>query len=94
MSKNMPEITGKIWAAVKKNKFVMIVLAVGLVLILLPIGSRGGNTETAADASPSAVFSLSEQEERIAAALSMIEGAGQVEVVLTLKTDGTDTGDR
>ncbi len=86
MNKNIPEIAGKIWAVIKKNKFVMIVLAIGLVLILLPTGSRSDKIEAQAEETPSVSFSLSEQEERIAAALSKIEGAGQVAVVLTLKS--------
>ncbi len=86
MSKNMPEITGKIWAAIKKNKFVMIVLLVGLVLILLPTGARGDKDETQAAETPDVAFSLAEQEKRIAQALSKIKGAGEVTVVLTLKS--------
>ncbi len=86
MSKNMPEVVGKLWAVVKKNKFVMIVLLIGLVFILLPSGSCSNKTEVVAEDTPAVSFSLSEQEERIAAALSKIEGAGKVTVVLTLKS--------
>jgi stage III sporulation protein AG len=89
MSKNMPEIAGKLWAVVKKNKFIVIVLLIGLVLILLPTGSRGDKSEAQPAETQPVSFLLSEQEARIAAALSKIEGAGQVEVVLTLKT-GTE----
>ena len=85
-NKNVPELFGKIWELIKKNKFVMVVLLVGLVLILLPTGAQTqkkdagtGGKQTPAD------FSLSDTENRIAAALSKIQGAGKVSVVLTLR---------
>jgi stage III sporulation protein AG len=89
---NKPEVFERVFDFVKKNKFVLLVVIVGLVLILLPTAGKstakeqptggGGQTE---------VFSLAEQEERIAKALSKIEGAGKVTVVLTLQsgTPGT-----
>ena len=46
MNKNMPDMAAKIWAVIKKNKFVMVVLVIGLVLILLPTGSRSDETES------------------------------------------------
>lgn len=85
-NKNMTEITGKIWELIKKNKFVMIVLLAGLVLILLPTsGSASKNDASAPIKAATEDFSLSDQETRIAAALSKIDGAGKVTVVLTLK---------
>lgn len=85
-NKNMAETLGKIWVLLKKNKYVMAVLLVGLVLILLPTSSTnsGKNTESIPEAKTE--FSLDELEIRIAAALSKIEGAGKVTVVLTLKS--------
>lgn len=84
------EAVGKIWEFIKKNKFVMVVLLVGLVLILVPTsGSLAKkDTGTAGKATP-ADFSLSDTESHIAAALSKIQGAGKVTVVLTLKS-GTE----
>jgi stage III sporulation protein AG len=87
---NKPEVFERVFDFVKKNKFVLLVVIVGLVLILLPTAGKstakeqptggGGQTE---------VFSLAEQEERIAKALSKIEGAGKVTVVLTMQS-GTE----
>ena len=83
---NMPDFFGKIWDFIKKNKFVMVVLLAGLVLILLPISSQAPKNDTGARSkSSSAEFSLSDQESRISLALSRIQGAGKVTVVLALK---------
>ncbi len=76
---------GKIWGLLKKNKYVMAVLLVGLVLILLPTSAPAAGENTEKDPEAAMEFSLSEQENRIAAALSKIDGAGKVTVILTLK---------
>ncbi len=86
-NKNVSEIAGKVWAVIKKNKFVMAVLLIGLVLILLPTGTRDNSTDTTKTIPDESVsFSLAEQEARIAEALSRIDGAGKVTVVLALKS--------
>lgn len=86
MNKNINNLTGKIWELIKKNKFVVIVLLVGLVLILLPTSGPASKNDTASSVKTvSGDFSLNEQETRISAALSKIAGAGKVTVVLTLK---------
>jgi stage III sporulation protein AG len=80
------EIVNKVWAFIRKNVFVMVVLLVGLVLILWPTGSQASKKETAnSSKTPSAEFTLSSMENHIAAALSQIQGAGKVTFVLTLK---------
>lgn len=84
-NKIMPETLGKIWGLLKKNKYVMAVLLVGLVLILLPTGAPAAHKNADRSTGAQTEFSLSEQENRIAAALSKIEGAGRVTVVLTLQ---------
>lgn len=56
-------------------------LFLGVLLLVLP---RGSEEEAPAEESP--VFSLAAEEKRIAQALSRIEGAGSVTVVLTLDT--------
>lgn len=83
---NMSQAAGKVWTFVKKNKFVMAVLLLGLVLIFLPTGTAAVKKEAPAAVKADTAFSLSEQENRIAAALSAVEGAGRVTVVLTLKS--------
>ena len=78
-------------SALLKNKYVLAVLLLGLVLILLPTGG-GSNASLAAvtDAQPRApeapVFSLAEQEERLESTLSCVAGAGKVKVLLSLRS--------
>lgn len=73
-----------------KYKYVLLVLAVGLVLILLPTGGdRSGSSPADGDTEAVLPFELEETESRIAAALAEIDGAGRVTVVLTVKS-GTE----
>jgi stage III sporulation protein AG len=79
----------KVMEAFKKRVGILalVVVLFGALLLLLPPG--GG--EEAAEAAPETRgedFTLTGTEARIASALSQIEGAGRVEVVLTLKTGG------
>jgi len=74
---------------VGKNKYVLLVLLVGAAIILWP-GDQSP-TERAppplAEGSEARLsFSLADEEQRIAAALTQIEGAGAVTVVLSLRT--------
>jgi stage III sporulation protein AG len=85
-AENVNQIAGKVWTFIKKNKFVMVVLVIGLVLTLIPTGTAAVKKDAPSAAKADADFSLSEQEARIAGALSKIDGAGKVTVVLTLKT--------
>lgn len=85
---------GKILDTLGKNKYVLIVVLTGIFLILLPTGGLGGGRGEAE--SPAAApamaenssFSLEEHERRISEALSQIDGAGEVTVVLTLQSSG------
>jgi stage III sporulation protein AG len=85
-NKRIKEPLVKMWSLLKKYKYIMVVLLVGLVLILLPTGSPAAKKDADRSADMQTAFSLSQQEDRIAAALSKIEGAGKVIVVLTLKS--------
>ena len=79
-------------AELKKYKFVCLVAAVGVVLLLLPdLGTRreaaeeppeeSGALSAAADP-----FQVEEMESKLSQILSRIEGAGEVTVVLTVKS--------
>lgn len=87
----IPDGVKKFLKLLKKNQYVLIVLIVGLIILLLPTGSSdnnadsGGNTDSSDTGSP-LEFSIEKQEEKMAKALSEIEGALNVTVVLTLKT--------
>ena len=88
---NLPVDIKKLIKRIEKKKYVLIVLLVGLLIILWP--SSGGNTRTTTEQAPRServggtpMFSLEEEEVRIAQALSQIAGAGEVSVLLTLHT--------
>lgn len=66
-----------------KNKYALIVLAVGLILILWPSGSKKEQTQTTELTAPS--FSITDEEARLASQLSKIKGAGRVSVLLSVK---------
>ncbi len=68
----------------KKNKYIAAALFLGVALLLIPTGSTQTKNKNVGVTEPS--FSLAEQEKRIADVLSRISGAGQVDVVLTLKS--------
>ena len=75
----------KWWGRFGRYQPVCLVLAVGVLLLLLPTG-----TGTEENGGPAAIsfqesFHLEEFEERLAKALSQIQGAGETRVVLTLK---------
>ena len=67
----------------KKYSCVLLVMAAGLVLLLLPGGGRDSPQEPEAQAE-GASFDLEAIEETLEKALSQVEGAGDVKVVLTL----------
>jgi len=72
---------------VEKNKFIFLVLLVGVVVILWPFG--GEASEVAVVSEPlehHLAFSLEEKEARLARTLAQIEGAGEVTVMLSLRT--------
>lgn len=69
----------------KKYKYLFIVLAAGLALILWPFG--GGTSPPSGTQSDYPAFSVSDMEKRVGDALGAIEGAGRVNVVLTLHAD-------
>jgi len=74
--------------AVEKNKIVCLVLLLGVVILIWPFGGGSGTEATVANepVEHHLSFSLEEKEMRIARALSQIEGAGEVIVVLSLRT--------
>lgn len=63
---------------IKKYRYVILVLAVGMVLMALPSGTAEPETVTATE--PAQTETL---EERLAGILSQIDGAGRVQVLLT-----------
>jgi stage III sporulation protein AG len=78
--------------AFEKYKYILLIVFAGVVLLLIP--SFGGSEQEEETAGESAAgfsepFSVEELEERLEQALSEIDGAGRVRVVLALRT-GTE----
>ena len=73
------------WKAVlDRYRYALLVIAAGVLLLLLPTGeSRPPAEEERADGE--VFFQLEELEEKLARTLSGIHGAGETEVMLTLK---------
>lgn len=74
------------WKAVlDRYRYALLVIAAGVLLLLLPTGeSRPPAEEERADGE--VFFQLEELEEKLARTLSGIHGAGETEVMLTLKS--------
>lgn len=67
----------------KKYRLVLLILLAGLFLMLLPDGEEAGkDTPSAGDE----VFSLEDTQRRIEEILGHIEGAGKLQLMLTLKS--------
>ena len=77
-----PEAARRWKGALGKYSYVLLVMAVGVVLLLLPSGRRDSPEEPARE--EEAAFDLEAFEKKLEAALSQIEGAGETRVVLTL----------
>ena len=70
----------KVFDALLKNKYALIVVLAGILLLLIP---SSGSPPAVHNEAPE--FSLYEQERRISETLSLIEGAGKVTVILALR---------
>ena len=79
----------KLLAFCKKNKWLLLVGACGL-LLLLCSGTNGGETPAVIAETAEEVFSTEALESRLEAILAEIDGAGRVHVLLTLES-GTET---
>ena len=86
-TRTFPIQLGHLRKIAEKNKYVLIVLLVGIAVILWPGGGEQREGATIPEeAEQPQLFSLQEKETRMAYALSHIEGAGDVIVVLSLHT--------
>ena len=74
-----------VWKALGRYKYVILVILVGILLLVLPDSSGTGEKReqnTAAEED----FSVQALEEKLEATLSAIDGAGQVQVMLTVQS--------
>lgn len=79
----MPDFK-KLVIPMKKNKYLLIILAVGILLLLLPSFGSGKQKET--KNVQNAEFSLTEYEDRIEKILEKSEGVGRVHVALAVRS--------
>ena len=88
MREKWTELPRRLWALAGRYQYVLLVLAAGALLLLLPSGGReeAEPAGTAAEAEP---FDLEGFEEKLAETLSQVQGAGKTRVVLSL-----DSGSR
>ena len=69
----------KLWA----NRYVLAVLALGLVLLLLPSGPGRTDRAQSADALESTGVSLETEGEKLSSLLTQMQGVGRAEVLLS-----------
>lgn len=67
-----------------KNKYALVVLAIGLLLVLLPTGSKSPDTKQTSELTAPA-FSIADEESRLENQLAKIQGAGRVSVLLSVQ---------
>ena len=98
--KPQPGAVGKL---LNQYKYVLLVIAAGILLLLWPSGDGKQKPDTSVQTETREDFDLEALEEKLSRTLSQVEGAGQVTVVLTLRsgveqvplTDrSTSTGER
>jgi stage III sporulation protein AG len=86
---NFGKMTGPMWkkilSALEKYKFVLLVILAGVLLLSLASLGETKSDQRAEAESETASFDLDEMEARLEQALSKIDGAGKVTVVLTVK---------
>ena len=75
-------IRNKLSEWIRKYRYVVIVLAVGVVLMLLPTGTKKSDASVPAEPEQEKIH-LDITEEQLEEVLSQIKGAGKVEVLLT-----------
>lgn len=72
----------KLTETIKKNKFLLLALIAGIILLLVPFGgSKEEKSETELSAP---LFSLEDEETRLKEQLEKISGAGRVSVLLSV----------
>lgn len=76
---------GGLWKLLDQYKYVLIVIAAGILLLLWPTGDGKRQAADGILPEPQEDFDLEALEEKLSRTLSQVEGAGKVTVTLTLK---------
>lgn len=75
----------KAGCALNQYKYVFLVVLVGIILLLLPSGKKTAGMAQTPVGAGTVEFSVEAMERKLEEALSQVEGAGKVTVVLTVK---------
>ena len=78
--------SGDLWKLLDQYKYVLIVIAAGILLLLWPTGDGKRQAADGILPEPQEDFDLEALEEKLSRTLSQVEGAGQVTVTLTVKS--------
>ena len=76
------ELTEKIMRWVRKYRFVLLILLIGMALMLIPFGEK----ETSSESIERTVQPQTDITQELTEILSQIDGAGEVSVMLTMRT--------
>ncbi|MBO5322662.1 MAG: stage III sporulation protein AG [Oscillospiraceae bacterium] len=76
-------IKNKALEGIRKHKYALVVAAIGLLLICIPFGGSKPETQSQTQAYPTEVNSM---EQRLEDILAKIDGAGKVQVMLTVSS--------
>ena len=85
-SKDVTRLLLPLRGALWKYRYVLLVVLVGAVLLLLPTGGGASAQPDGTAAGAALDYDPSELEARLEAVLSRVEGAGEVEVVLAVRS--------
>lgn len=77
----------KLTETLKKNKWLLLALAAGIILLLVPFG--GSKSEAKKQDTSESTFSVENEEARLAGQLAKIKDAGRVSVLLSLHKSAT-----
>ena len=77
---------GKVKTVAERYKFVLLVLLAGVVLLLWPTGEPSDQSGTGTTQTQEVDYDVEVLEEKLSRTLSKVEGAGTVEVVLSVQS--------
>lgn len=87
MNENVEYAAKRALEFLRRNKYAMLVLLIGVVLLLIP-SNKDEETPHTTEGTSECVFTIEDWEERLQRILSKIDGAGDVSVLLSVKSAG------